>query len=220
LVIGLVLLIVVGPEQLPGLVRRVGHLVSQVRDVTDGLRTEFMAGIEEIEQAADVRSWAEDDASENNSSNGAAKNPPSWNAGSTDRTLDKAAPLAYPEAESDDDEPGVPTLDDAEGETAADFSDSSTSSSSSSSTTSTADVVDAATGSGDGGSDAAYEGDEAHQAAESPPVHRPAGPADWGTAAVPQHKIVPEAAAEAADAADPADSASNGVAGATGGESA
>ena len=57
LVIGVVLLIAVGPEQLPGVIRRVGSAAAQIRSMTDGLRTEFMAGLEEIEQAVDPKEW-------------------------------------------------------------------------------------------------------------------------------------------------------------------
>lgn len=66
LVIGLVLLIAVGPEQLPGVIRRVGSTVAQMRSMTDGLRSEFMAGLDEIERATDVKRWsAEDDDAAN-----------------------------------------------------------------------------------------------------------------------------------------------------------
>ncbi|MGI9596467.1 MAG: twin-arginine translocase TatA/TatE family subunit [Acidimicrobiales bacterium] len=58
ILIGLVLLIAVGPEQLPGLIRRIGHTVGQARSMTDSLRSEFMSGLDEIERAADPNSWA------------------------------------------------------------------------------------------------------------------------------------------------------------------
>ncbi|MEM9563003.1 MAG: hypothetical protein AAGA93_10315 [Actinomycetota bacterium] len=57
MVIGLVLLIAVGPEQLPGVIRRVGSMVAQARSMTDGLRSEFMAGLEEIERVTDPDEW-------------------------------------------------------------------------------------------------------------------------------------------------------------------
>lgn len=63
IIVALVLLIAVGPEQLPGVIRRVGRTVSQVRSMTDGLRQDFMAGMDEIERAADPKTWAEDEAS-------------------------------------------------------------------------------------------------------------------------------------------------------------
>lgn len=59
LIIGLVLLIAVGPEQLPSVIRRVGSTVAQARSMTDGLRSEFMAGLDEIERATDVERWSE-----------------------------------------------------------------------------------------------------------------------------------------------------------------
>lgn len=58
IIIGLVLLIVVGPEQLPGVIRRVGRTVSEARAMTENLRSEFMSGMEEIEKATDPNAWA------------------------------------------------------------------------------------------------------------------------------------------------------------------
>ena len=58
IVVALVLLMAVGPEQLPGVIRRVGRGASQIRSMTEGLRSDFMAGMEEIERATDAESWA------------------------------------------------------------------------------------------------------------------------------------------------------------------
>lgn len=58
IVIALILLMAVGPEQLPGLIRRVGRTVSEVKGMTEGLRAEFMSGLEEIERATDPEAWA------------------------------------------------------------------------------------------------------------------------------------------------------------------
>lgn len=58
IVIALILLMAVGPEQLPGLIRRVGRTVSEVKGMTEGLRSEFMSGLEEIERATDPEAWA------------------------------------------------------------------------------------------------------------------------------------------------------------------
>ncbi|MGB5760802.1 MAG: twin-arginine translocase TatA/TatE family subunit, partial [Acidimicrobiales bacterium] len=58
IVIALVLLIAVGPEQLPSLIRRIGSAVAQVRGMTDSLRSEFMAGLDEIDRAVDPNAWA------------------------------------------------------------------------------------------------------------------------------------------------------------------
>lgn len=57
LVILLVALIVVGPEQLPGLLRKAGRYAAQIKAMGDNVRTEFMAGAEEM----DPRNWADDD---------------------------------------------------------------------------------------------------------------------------------------------------------------
>lgn len=56
LVIALVALIVVGPEQLPGVLRKAGRYASQVRSMTSGIRDEFMAGIDEV----DPTKWTND----------------------------------------------------------------------------------------------------------------------------------------------------------------
>jgi sec-independent protein translocase protein TatB len=61
IVIVIVLLIAVGPEQLPGVIRSVGRWVSQARSMTEGLRSEFMAGLDEIERTADPRRWEPDE---------------------------------------------------------------------------------------------------------------------------------------------------------------
>ncbi len=57
LVIALLALIVVGPEQLPGVLRKAGRYATQVRSMTTGLRDEFMAGIDEI----DPNNWVDDE---------------------------------------------------------------------------------------------------------------------------------------------------------------
>lgn len=53
LVIALIALIVVGPEQLPGMLRKVGKGAGQLRTMADGLKKEFMSGMEEL----DPNSW-------------------------------------------------------------------------------------------------------------------------------------------------------------------
>ena len=58
IIVALVLLIAVGPEQLPGVIRRAGRVVSQARSMTEGLRSDFMAGMDEIERATDPNAWA------------------------------------------------------------------------------------------------------------------------------------------------------------------
>ena len=49
LVIAMIALIAVGPEQLPSVMRKVGGFVAQIRSMTTGLRTEFMSGMEELD---------------------------------------------------------------------------------------------------------------------------------------------------------------------------
>ncbi|MDH4280468.1 MAG: hypothetical protein OEZ14_02645 [Acidimicrobiia bacterium] len=58
ILIALVLLIAVGPEQLPGVIRRTGRVVGQLKTMSDNLRRDFNSSLDEIERAADVKSWA------------------------------------------------------------------------------------------------------------------------------------------------------------------
>lgn len=60
LVIALIALVVVGPEQLPSVLRKAGKQVAQLRAMTSSVRDEFMAGVE----AADPTTW--DDQSSSN----------------------------------------------------------------------------------------------------------------------------------------------------------
>lgn len=46
-IVGLVLLIVVGPEQLPGVARNVGRTFRRVRDMSLALRADFMSSLDE-----------------------------------------------------------------------------------------------------------------------------------------------------------------------------
>jgi len=49
LVIALIALVVVGPEQLPSVLRKAGQYAAQVRQMSTGLRQEFMAGVDELD---------------------------------------------------------------------------------------------------------------------------------------------------------------------------
>jgi sec-independent protein translocase protein TatB len=57
LVIAMVALIAVGPEQLPVVLRKVGRAVAQVRSMTAGLRDEFMAGLDDASEAVNPNRW-------------------------------------------------------------------------------------------------------------------------------------------------------------------
>ena len=57
LVIAMVALIAVGPEQLPGLLRKLGRSMAQLRAMTTGLRNEFMSGLDEVKDLADPDAW-------------------------------------------------------------------------------------------------------------------------------------------------------------------
>jgi sec-independent protein translocase protein TatB len=59
MLIAIVLLIAVGPEQLPGVIRRVGRTMGQLKSMSDRLRDDFMSGMNQIEEATDVKSWAD-----------------------------------------------------------------------------------------------------------------------------------------------------------------
>lgn len=56
LVIALIALIVVGPEQLPGVLRKIGKSAGQLRHMADGLKKDFMSGMEEL----DPNTWTEE----------------------------------------------------------------------------------------------------------------------------------------------------------------
>lgn len=56
LVIALIALIAVGPEQLPSVMRKMGGFVNQVRTMTTGIRDEFMSAVDE----ADPNKWMGD----------------------------------------------------------------------------------------------------------------------------------------------------------------
>jgi sec-independent protein translocase protein TatB len=54
IVIALVALIALGPEQLPVMMRKLGALSRQIRTLTSGLREEFLSGLEEITDVTDA----------------------------------------------------------------------------------------------------------------------------------------------------------------------
>lgn len=49
LIIAVAALIVLGPEQLPSALRRFGSALRQFREISDKMRTEFVAGINELD---------------------------------------------------------------------------------------------------------------------------------------------------------------------------
>lgn len=49
LVIALIALVVVGPEQLPSVLRKAGKEMARLRSMTSSIRDEFMAGVEELD---------------------------------------------------------------------------------------------------------------------------------------------------------------------------
>lgn len=57
LVIALIALVVVGPDQLPSVLRKAGQYASQVRQMSNGLRQEFMAGADQLNPTK----WSDDE---------------------------------------------------------------------------------------------------------------------------------------------------------------
>ncbi len=98
LVIAMVALIAVGPEQLPGVLRKVGAFVAQARSMTTGLREEFMSGLDEVTDMADPVKWMGTGSNEdpvvprgyaNTESNGSGATDPS-NEAADDSEVDGA----------------------------------------------------------------------------------------------------------------------------------
>ncbi len=58
MVIALIALIVVGPEQLPSVLRKLGKQVAQIKAMTSSVRDEFMAGLDEANPA----NWLENNS--------------------------------------------------------------------------------------------------------------------------------------------------------------
>ena len=56
LVIALIALVVVGPEQLPSVLRKLGKQAAQLRSMTQSIRDEFMSGVDEVNPT----NWMED----------------------------------------------------------------------------------------------------------------------------------------------------------------
>ncbi len=60
MVIALIALIAVGPEQLPSVMRKLGGYVAQVRSMADGVKSEFMSGMDGL----DPTTWTGDGSDE------------------------------------------------------------------------------------------------------------------------------------------------------------
>lgn len=54
LVIGLVALVVLGPDKLPGAVRQVGHVVGELRRLSQGFQTDLRGALTEAERDAEA----------------------------------------------------------------------------------------------------------------------------------------------------------------------
>lgn len=104
LVIALIALIAVGPEQLPGVMRKVGGFVNQIRTMTTGIRDEFMSTMEE----ANPNNWVGDGSDEK----------PIVPRGYAENAIKSSADPAATAADSAD--PSAAAADNAAKQTAAD----------------------------------------------------------------------------------------------------
>lgn len=59
LLIAIVLLVAVGPEQLPGLVRKIGKTAGELKTMSDRVREEFMSGVNQLEEAVEPKTWTD-----------------------------------------------------------------------------------------------------------------------------------------------------------------
>lgn len=60
LVIGLVALIVLGPDKLPGAIRQVGNVVGELRRMSNGFQTDLRGALSEAEREAEATQKAND----------------------------------------------------------------------------------------------------------------------------------------------------------------
>ncbi len=83
--IALIALVIVGPEQLPSVLRKLGKQAAQLRSMTESIRDEFMSGVDEVNPV----NWMEDTSD-------VPKNPTSREE--LEGRMDKAEILAEEEA--------------------------------------------------------------------------------------------------------------------------
>lgn len=55
LAIGLVALVVLGPDRLPGAIRQAGSVLGQLRQITNGFRVDLTSAIDQAEADAEAR---------------------------------------------------------------------------------------------------------------------------------------------------------------------
>lgn len=58
LAIGLVALVVLGPDRLPGAIRQAGSVLGQLRQITNGFRVDLTSAIDQAEAEADAEARA------------------------------------------------------------------------------------------------------------------------------------------------------------------
>ncbi len=116
IVLAIVVLVFVGPEQLPSVIRRAGQLIGQARSMSEGLRGDFMSGMAEIEAAADPTKWAASAGSTGPQKKpppseelAPAKDEPAWisTASESRPDLDESDVSPNHEAEADGEDAGV-----------------------------------------------------------------------------------------------------------------
>lgn len=96
LLIALLALIVVGPEQLPGLLRKLGYYAGQARQMSNALRAEFMAGAEPFQDS--MREFQRGMTDFSNTVADAA-DPNRWGSGTSE---DPVVPRGFAEETADD----------------------------------------------------------------------------------------------------------------------
>ena len=107
-VIGLVALIVLGPDKLPGALRQLGQVVGELRRVSQGFQTDLREALDEAERDAERQRRAAEDASR---AAAPATNPPAGTA------PDPGAAMAAAQAELDAIESATTPSGDGDGDT-------------------------------------------------------------------------------------------------------
>ncbi|NNF55443.1 MAG: hypothetical protein HKN03_13505 [Acidimicrobiales bacterium] len=119
LLICVLALVVVGPEQLPGLLRKLGQYAGQAKQMSDSLRAEFMAGAEPFQESIREFQQGMNDFSNTVTENADVRN---WGAGTAD---DPIVPRGFADQASSqpgDESSSTEDLADAEAITAPDRS--------------------------------------------------------------------------------------------------
>lgn len=117
LLICVLALVVVGPEQLPGLLRKLGHYAGQAKHMSDSLRAEFMAGTEPFQESIREFQKGMNDFSNTVTENADVRN---WGAGTTDDPIVPRGFADQSSSQAGDESSGIEGSNDAEAITAPD----------------------------------------------------------------------------------------------------